>query len=370
MTPRNTDISKLLYGVVDIFRKREKVFPISEIDKAWEDCERRIKRAAYRNAMRRRITVWSGAAAAAAVVILMLWPDGGGHADAPGLTAIQDITTYALNTEVPMTSGHIINMVPGCDTTEVDQNRASISCLANGRVLVNGRSVSGAAVNPSADRYCQLAVPKGRRAEIVFADGTHIWVNSDSRVVYPQEFSGDTREIYVSGEVYLDVAPDKKHPFIVRNKDFNVTVLGTSFNIMAYGNGAPSQVVLVSGKVDVDNSSDGTVTMSPGQLVDVTGSAISSPRRVDVTPYVSWKDNLLVYSDKSIADVFSRLNICYGREFVLSSDVTDIKVTGKLYLKDDIEDVLHAIAFSAPVRYEERGDSIYVFRTGCEGTAP
>lgn len=370
MTPRNTNISRVLYGVVDMFRKREKEFSISEIDRAWDDCEQRIKRAATRKTMRRKISIWSGAAAAAAAVILMFWPGGADLADTRGGTAIQDITTYALNTEVSMTSGHIINMVPGCDTTIVDQNRASISCLANGTVLVDGHPVSEAAGNLSSNRYCQLAVPKGRRAEIEFSDGTHIWVNSDSRVVYPQEFSDGTREIYVSGEVYLDVAPDKNHPFIVRNKDFNVTVLGTSFNIMAYGKGAPSQVVLVSGKVDVDNSSDGTVTMSPGQLVDITGSAISSPKSVDVTPYVSWKDNLLVYSDKPLADVFSRLNICYGREFVLSSDVTDIKVTGKLYLKDNIEDVLHAIAFSAPVRFEESGDSIYVFRTGSAATAP
>ena len=368
MTPRNTDISRLLTGVVDIFRKREKEFSISEIDRAWDDCEQRIKRAASRKNMRWKISICSGAVAAA--VILMLLPGYADLADAPGQTAVQDITTYALNTEETMISGQIINMVPGCDTTLIDQNGASISCLANGTVLVNGRPVPGVAGSPSADRYCQLAVPKGRRAEIEFADGTHLWVNSDSRVVYPQEFSEDIREIYVSGEVYLDVAPDKNHPFIVRNKDFNVTVLGTSFNIMAYGNGAPSQIVLVSGKVDVDNSSDRTVTMSPGQLVDITGSAISSPRSVDVTPYVSWKDYMLVYSDKPLADVFSRLNICYGREFVLSADVTDIKVSGKLYLKDDIEDVLHAIAFSAPVRYEESGDSIYVFRTGCAGTAP
>lgn len=128
MTPRNTDISRLLYGVVDIFRKREKEFSISEIDRAWDDCEQRIKRAASRKAMRRRISIWSGAAAAA--VILMLWLDGADLADTPGMTAIQDITTYALNTESAMTSGHIINMVPGCDTTVVDHNRASISCLA------------------------------------------------------------------------------------------------------------------------------------------------------------------------------------------------------------------------------------------------
>ena len=69
---------------------------------------------------------------------------------------------------------------------------------------------------------------------------------------------------------------------------------------------------------------------------------------------------MLIYSNRSLADVFSRLNICYGREFVLSPDVENIKVTGKLYLKDNIEAVLHAIAFSAPVAYEEKGDTIYV----------
>ena len=203
-----------------------------------------------------------------------------------------------------------------------------------------------------------------------FADGTHLWANSNSRVVYPQKFSEDTREIYVSGEVYLDVAPDKKHPFIVYSKDFNVTVLGTSFNIMAYDNGFPSQVVLVSGKVELSNSANEKVTMNPGELVDIAGSNMSIPRHVDVVPYVSWKDKILIYSDKTLADVFSRLNSCYGREFVLSPDVADIKVTGKLYLKDSIKDVLHAIAFSAPVTYEVREDTIYVCRQNREKDAP
>lgn len=360
MTPRNTDINKLIYGVVDIFRKREKEFSDSEIDQAWYDCELRIKRAASRNAMRWKIAVWSASVAAA--VAMMLWWGGIDLAVGPGSATRQDIMAYALATEMEMTDGHIINIIPGCDTAVVGQNRASISCLANGTVLVNGKSMSGTAANPAGNEYCQLVVPKGHRAEIRFADGTHLWANSNSRVVYPQEFTEDAREIYVSGEVYLDVAPDKNHPFTVRNRDFDVTVLGTSFNIMAYGNGAPSQVVLVSGKVELNNSANGKVTMSPGQLVDITGSTISSPRQVDVTPYVSWKDNLLVYSHKSLADVFSRLNVCYGREFVLAPDVADIKVTGKLYLKDDIGDVLHAIAFSAPVTYQERGDSIYVCR--------
>lgn len=357
MTPQNNNINKLISDVVDVFRKREKEFSVSEIDHEWLDCELRIKREAARKTLRRRIALWSGSVAAA-ISLLLLWrgiDQTFNHDIAP-----QDITAYALSSEVNIADGHIINIVPGCDTSVVAQNRASISCLANGTMTVNGKSIARGEGNATGNEFCQLVVPKGRRAEITFADGTHLWANSDSRVVYPQEFSDGRREIFISGEVYLDVAPDKKHPFVAKSRDFNVTVLGTSFNIKAYGNGTPAQVVLVSGKVELTNSGSGKVTMQPGELVDISGSTLGSPRQVDVTPYVSWKDNMLIYSNRSLADVFSRLNICYGREFVLSPDVENIKVTGKLYLKDNIEAVLHAIAFSAPVAYEEKGDTIYV----------
>ena len=313
MTPQNNNINKLISDVVDVFRKREKEFSVSEIDHEWLDCELRIKREAARKTLRRRIALWSGSVAAA-ISLLLLWRGINqtfNHDIAP-----QDITAYALSSEVNIADGHIINIVPGCDTSVVAQNRASISCLANGTMTVTGKSIARGEGNATGNEFCQLVVPKGRRAEITFADGTHLWANSDSRVVYPQEFSEDRREIFISGEVYLNVAPDKNHPFVVKSRDFNVKVLGTSFNIMA----------------------------KPGGL----------------TPYVSWKDNMLIYSNRSLADVFSRLNICYGREFVLSPDVENIKVTGKLYLKDNIEAVLHAIAFSAPVAYEEKGDTIYV----------
>lgn len=82
--------------------------------------------------------------------------------------------------------------------------------------------------------YNQLIVPSGKRSFITFSDGTRVAVNANTRIVYPSEFSGHKREIYVNGEVYLQVSPDKKHPFVVKTNRMEVEVLGTEFNVSAY----------------------------------------------------------------------------------------------------------------------------------------
>lgn len=81
-----------------------------------------------------------------------------------------------------------------------------------------------------------------------------MYINSGSHVIYPSDFDKDKREILVEGEVYLEVAKDPKRPFFVKTKDFDVKVLGTTFNVSAYKDDAIASVVLVEGKVEVDNN--------------------------------------------------------------------------------------------------------------------
>ena len=78
-------------------------------------------------------------------------------------------------------------------------------------------------------QLCKLIVPAGRRSSLELADGTKIWVNSSSTVIYPNLFTGDKREIYVEGEAYLEVAHDSERPFYVKTQTMNVRVLGTRF---------------------------------------------------------------------------------------------------------------------------------------------
>ena len=80
----------------------------------------------------------------------------------------------------------------------------------------------------------QLLVPAGKRSMITFPDGTKIWINSGTQLIYPSRFSSSKREIFVNGEVYLEVTKDANRPFIVKTEALDVKVLGTSFNVKAY----------------------------------------------------------------------------------------------------------------------------------------
>lgn len=67
--------------------------------------------------------------------------------------------------------------------------------------------------------YNQLVIPRGKRSVLTFSDGSKVWVNAGTRVIYPTEFEKDKREIYVDGEIYIEVARDEERPFYVRTKD-------------------------------------------------------------------------------------------------------------------------------------------------------
>ena len=87
-------------------------------------------------------------------------------------------------------------------------------------------------------------VPVGRRSSITFADGTRLWVNSGSKVVYPVKFAKEKREIFVEGEIYLHVSRDEQKPFIVKTHQMDIKVLGTQFNVTAYENEANMQMCI------------------------------------------------------------------------------------------------------------------------------
>jgi hypothetical protein len=119
----------------------------------------------------------------------------------------------------------------------LDQENVTIEYNATGDVIVNKQQVAhniasntnGPAQLSETNTYNQLIVPKGKRSSIVFGDGTKLWVNSGSRIVYPISFKKDKREIYVEGEVYLEVTKDKTRPFIVSTNKMNIAVFGNIY---------------------------------------------------------------------------------------------------------------------------------------------
>jgi len=197
----------------------------------------------------------------------------------------------------------------------------------------------------------ELVVPWGKRSMLTLSEGSKIWINAGTRVAYPVVFDNNKREIYVDGEVFLEVSPDKDRPFIVKTKKIDVEVLGTKFNVMAYEKDTIQNIVLVSGIVKIHNNNQKKViTLMPNEMYSF-GNGLSKIQTVDVEGYISWKSGIYQYNSVSLGEIMKRLSHYYGCSIDCSSQVSQMKFSGKLDLKDTIEMILEGIAQIAPITY-------------------
>lgn len=244
---------------------------------------------------------------------------------------------------------------------DVDDN-ASLKYKNDGTVIVNSQTVDQNVVSDKNQPavYNQIIVPKGKRTHIYFADGTHIYVNSGTKVTYPAVFAREKREIYVDGEVYLEVKRDVNRPFYVKTEGMSVQVLGTSFGVCAYQEDKESSVVLVSGKVEVETKARQKVTLSPDELFSMEGS-VTSTRKVDASEYVCWTEGLMIFNKEPLDSVFKRLSRYYGQEIRYEHKKGQpYYVSGKLDLRDSLEEVLGLVAGFAPVTFNKTDHIITV----------
>eukprot|EP01132_Coremiostelium_polycephalum_P022666 gene22666-26912_t len=100
-------------------------------------------------------------------------------------------------------------------------------------------------------KYAEAKSGYGQVLKIVLADSSTVWLNSGSRLRYPEKFNGSSRELYLEGEAFFNVVHKKSQPFIVHSGALNTQVLGTSFNIKAYKNSAQLKVSVATGKVGI-----------------------------------------------------------------------------------------------------------------------
>ena len=190
-------------------------------------------------------------------------------------------------------------------------------------------------------KFNQLTVPRSKRSQLTLSDGTQIWVNSGSKLIYPEVFAKEKREIYVEGEVYLEVSKDPVRPFIVKTREMDISVLGTCFDVSAY-DGRDQFVVLAEGKVSIETVGQKTIVIEPGQKLSYNGSV--SVEQVDVYDYIAWKDGFYIIHNESIADILLKVSQYYG--VGLNVDLSNLKnktFSGMLVFNDDVNQVIRTL---------------------------
>jgi ferric-dicitrate binding protein FerR (iron transport regulator) len=330
------------------FRQSGKMLTKEESSDLWAN----IRMATVRRRRLRRLS-WATAACASALTGWFVF-----HSLTPTDSAKPVVTMIPQQIEDvarPDSTGKDIQIVFSDEEhMTLKEKTAEIKYNEKGEAEVNSQVVSQpgkAAAEAQATVYSQVIVPPGRHTSLTLSDGSKLWLNASSRVVYPPVFNARNREIYLEGEAYLEVTHDANSPFTVKTKQMEIRVPGTSFNVSAYEDEPEQTVVLVTGSVSVQTGTqaDRITEMAPNQLFHTSG-AETQLRDVNIENYISWKDGLYLYRDEKLSLILKRLTHYYGVTIHFAPEVGEMCFTGKLDLKNDVERVLNGLSNTAPVR--------------------
>jgi transmembrane sensor len=186
-------------------------------------------------------------------------------------------------------------------------------------------------------------VEKVKKRFIKLADGSAVLLNAHSELKYPQAFSGNTREVYLTGEAYFDIVADSRQPFIVHTGEVSTTVLGTVFNIKAWSGESQVTVTVTRGSVKVaaGGKQIGVINANQQISVDQSAAQISKNDTVNVQPVVNWIQEDIIFSNVTYAAAAKVLSEKYGVQVVFrDNDLQDCRFTTSFKNQSSLEDIL------------------------------
>lgn len=198
----------------------------------------------------------------------------------------------------------------------------------------------------------------GQKLTTTLPDGSLVKLNGDSKILYAEEFSGDNREVILYGEAFFEVVRNVDKPFVIKTKDIEVKVLGTSFNVKSYPGKVSSRVAVASGKVAVKGSDQRMVRLDPGEKVSyLTDTKALAKERFNWEEEYGWKDNILVFNDASLSEIYERLNKWYGVEIIQHGDMPDKKFTGR-YINPTLKAVMEGLTYVYDFNYSIESNTV------------
>lgn len=203
---------------------------------------------------------------------------------------------------------------------------------------------------------------------IELTDGSKVWLNRNSELLYPESFEGETRTIYLKGEAFFEVTPDKNKPFIVHSGSSKTTVLGTSFNLRAYSKEDEVKLTVVTGKVAFTLADDKEgVIVTPGDAAVLFNDTklISQYRNEDVN-FLSWKTRQLQFDDSPMGQLIQSLENHYNIDIeVEQSETLNCRFTGD-FQQTDIESAIKVITRATGTSYTVSEGQYLIKGSGCK----
>ena len=210
------------------------------------------------------------------------------------------------------------------------------------------------------ERKNELIVPRGGEYQIVLADGTQVWLNSATKLIFPQNFTGKERRVMLSGEAFFEVARDESKPFIVETSRMDVKVLGTRFNVNAYTDNEMVSTTLVDGSVEVASGTQKPITLVPGEQAYGEAGELEK-REVNIRLYTSWIDGRFMFNNVELEEIAKQISRWYDVEvFFTNENVKRTRFTGGMVKFKPLDDLIRMIESTSPVRFSVKGKTIVI----------
>lgn len=326
--------------MLKIFNIKQQQIPSSKKEEIWKRIAESNRR--HKQKVRRiRISLFISAAACLLTPLLL------NKINVYHQETIDKSLLQLSQTEVALQGDEIQLILPQQAIT-IEGTTSNICHDSKGHITVNSEQLQESASKE--ENYNQLIVPNGKRSTLAFEDGTRMWINAGSRVIYPNKFKKEKREIFVDGEVYMEVARDKERPFVVKTSTMGIQVLGTSFNVTAYKKDVQSSVVLASGSVSVKTGTK-EVKLIPNEMLSHSKHNGIHVEKVVVSDYTSWKDGIYIYHSEPLSSILNRISRYYGKEICYPPSIASFKCSGKLNLLEDLDSLLEGLTHTVPVNY-------------------
>ena len=268
-----------------------------------------------------------------------------------------DIAPGGNKAVLTLANGNTIVLDSAQNGTLSQQGNAKVVKQGNGQ-LVYQKDEKG---DPGIVQFNTITTPRGGQYQLVLADGSKVWLNAASSIRFPTAFTGNKREVTITGEAYFEITHDASKPFHVSVNGAEVVVLGTHFNVNDYEDAGKMKTTLLEGSVKISRGNE-NVTIAPGEQAQINNSSdkIVIKKNVDIEEVVAWKNGKFIFQDADITGIMKQLERWYNIKVSYVGNPTKEQFEGVISRNVNISQILKMLEKTGAVKFEIKGREVIV----------
>jgi ferric-dicitrate binding protein FerR (iron transport regulator) len=225
----------------------------------------------------------------------------------------------------------------------------------------------------------QITAPLGNVSKIILPDGTKVWLNAGSKIVYKTNYGNKCRRIQLTGEAFFDVVKDSERPFIVNTAAMQIKVLGTAFNVRSYADDNVSETSLIRGRIELTpvSNPDHTIILKPSEKLTIpnrgrskerdgsnmliTLSSLHTAKNDSLPAEAQWLENKLVFDNEYFDEVAKKMERWYGVSISFKKEQLKQKRFSAKFTKESLSTALDALKATSDFNFSIDNGKVIIY---------